>query len=279
MDYLNPATMGNSFKISIIGSGNLAWHLGPALENAGHVIEEIYSREKAKATALCGKLHHATPQDDLDFRKSASVLFFICISDSAIAEAARTIILPEHSCFIAHTSGSSTLELLNHFQHRAVFYPLQTFSRQQAVNFREIPICLECNDVTTQNVFRDLAHSLTEKMYLLDSDQRKVLHLAAVFANNFANHLLGIAAEVLKKGHMDPQILQPLIQETIRKAQAHGAFNVQTGPAVRGDTKVMETHLELLAEVPHYQLIYKIIAESIIATAAAHNNHSVINNQ
>lgn len=250
------------YKISIIGSGNLAWHLAPALEAEGHLIREISSRNLSHAQALTSRLYEATPINHLDFSSSDATVFIIAASDKSISEIAGTIQLPPNS-FLCHTSGSIALEVLGHFDNAAVFYPLQTFSKSKKVSFEKLPICLEGSNERTRTLFHAIAKSLKAAVHVMDSDKRKALHLSAVFACNFTNHLLGIAGYILKSQDIPSAILQPLIAETIRKAMEQDPFSVQTGPAVRNDQLVMKDHLDMLEEIPVFQKIYKNISKSI----------------
>jgi predicted short-subunit dehydrogenase-like oxidoreductase (DUF2520 family) len=258
-------------KISFIGSGNVAWHLSQALENAGHAVIEVFSRENRNATALTKQLYNAKVQKDLNFANSDAELFFLCVSDDAMEEVTRKLVLPEGSILV-HTSGSKSLKDLNELvevyseipQKTGVFYPLQTFSKVFHVNFEEVPICIETESEDVEKVLITLAQDISEVTYSVNSDERKVLHLAAVFACNFTNHLLGISQEILSHNNLEMKLLEPLIKETFKKAlKSPKIFNVQTGPARRGDQKIINRHLLSLKEKPDYQRIYQVLTESI----------------
>lgn len=259
--------MGKSFNISIIGSGNVAWHLAQTLEKQGHTIREIYSRQLENAEALTDNLYCANAQDHLDFTHSESRFFLIAVSDTAIESLARQIKLPPKA-ILAHTSGSQPLSALDEAPttHTGVFYPLQTFSKNKGVNFREIPICIESLESRTENRLLTLAESLSENIALVDSDARKVLHVAAVFACNFTNHMLRISQEILEEQEIDFHLLKPLIKETITKSLSLDPKNAQTGPARRGDLTTLDTHMKYLQEREDWQRIYKLISEHIINT-------------
>jgi predicted short-subunit dehydrogenase-like oxidoreductase (DUF2520 family) len=258
-------------KISFIGSGNVAWHLAQALENVGHTIEEIYSRNLQHAEKLVSQLYNAKAQNDFDFAKSEAQLFFLCVTDDAMAEVVKQLILPEGSILI-HTSGSKSLHELNELLlvyqdielKTGVFYPLQTFSKAFHVNFSEIPICIEAEDEAVEKVLITLGQDISDITYAVSSEERRVLHVAAVFACNFTNHLWGVAQEIVEQNDLEFELLKPLIYETFKKAMASkNIFEAQTGPAARGDQKIINQHLLFLKQQPDYQHVYRALSEGI----------------
>jgi predicted short-subunit dehydrogenase-like oxidoreductase (DUF2520 family) len=256
--------MSKTYKVSIIGSGNVAWHLSQALEDAGHSIQEVYSRNIKNAQKLASKLYDAFPTNDLDFSESESQIFFIAVTDDALEKVLSEISIPDHS-IIAHTSGTKPLEVLDLlFLNKGVFYPLQTFSKSRKVAFEDIPICIEASSDATQKILSNVATSISRYIYYFNSEKRKTLHVAAVFACNFTNHLLALSKEILTKEDIDYSILNPLISETINKALEADPKQMQTGPAIRKDVKVLQEHLKFLREEPEKKQIYKILSESIL---------------
>lgn len=256
--------MPRSYKITMVGAGNVAWHLAQALENAGHSVQEVYSRDIGHAKKLCAKLYDASPSAGLDFSESRSEIFFIAVPDDAIEEVAGSMEVPPEA-IVAHTSGTrplETLELL--FERPAVFYPLQTFSKNRAIDFEEIPVCIETKDDEVKKILTTLARSVTPHVYFLDSGKRKVLHIAAVFACNFTNHLLALSKEILDKEKLDYSLLHALISETINKALEHDPKTVQTGPAIRRDVHTLQEHLKYLTDEPDKKQLYKLLSESIL---------------
>ncbi|MEA5258539.1 Rossmann-like and DUF2520 domain-containing protein [Arcicella aquatica] len=258
-------------KISFIGSGNVAWHLSQALENIGHSVEEVYSRNPKHAEALTKLLYNASAHHSLDFRDSAAQIFFLCVSDDAISEVIKHLTLPLDAILI-HTSGSKSLhemdEMLRVYSDipikTGVFYPVQTFSKVFHVNFSTIPICIESDNESVENLLITLGQELSDITYAVNSEERKVLHVAAVFACNFTNHLLGVAQELMEENDLEFDLLKPLIHETVRKAlDSKNIFNVQTGPAVRDDQKIINQHLLFLKQLPDYQHIYRALSEGI----------------
>ena len=251
-------------KITFVGSGNVAWHLSKALEEAGHSVQEIYSRNIKNAKSLSSNLYNASPTNDLDFSESKSEIFFIAISDDAIETITSDLRIPE-GAIVVHTSGSKPLDCLELlFEKTGVFYPLQTFSKSRKLYFEEIPICLESDDEVVLKALASIAQSISPKTCYLSSPQRKVLHLAAVFACNFTNHLLALSKEILDKENLDYGLMNALISETINKALEHNPKEMQTGPAIRKDVKILQEHLQALTEDPDKKQIYRMLSESIL---------------
>lgn len=251
-------------RISIIGAGKVAWQLAQALENAGHCIEEIWSRNPANAAALVDHLYDARVQEGLDFSHSQARVFLLALKDSAVGEVAAQLMLPA-GAVVAHTSGSLPMSVLAPAcEQYGVFYPLQTFSKGRKLSFEELPFCLEAVDKKTFSQLKKLASSLSRRVYQIGAAEREKLHLAAVFACNFTNHLFRISEDILKAQDLDPQILHPLIAETVEKSLEIGAESSQTGPAVRQDREVMAFHLEQLEEQPEWAELYYLLSQDII---------------
>lgn len=259
-------------EISFIGAGNLAWHLAPALENAGHHINELYSRQLERTQALISNLYDAQPRPDLNFADSPSQLFVLAVPDDAIEAVCSQLVLPENS-IIVHTSGSRPLRQLEHWMtvysdvpvRTGVFYALQTFTNGQPfMEFEETPLCIEATDKATEEDLVRLGQDLSDVVYLLTSDERRALHVAAVFACNFTNHLLAIAHDLTVAHDLDFSLLRPIITETFRKGlTANNPADVQTGPARRGDLSIIDSHLTLLATQPRVAELYEILTASI----------------
>lgn len=252
------------YKIVLLGAGNVAWHLAQHLEQVGHRIIKVYSRHLVNAKVLCQQLYEAEPTQNLDFSdRSQADLFLLCVSDNAMPEVLAALKLPANAT-LAHTSGTQPLQLLSgKAENIAVFYPLQTFTKSKNVNFRTVPLCIEASNQHTLDFIGDIATNLSKEVYVLDTAQRQVLHLAAVIACNFSNHLFAIAQEILKDKDIDFEMLFPLINETVQKAMQLPPKEAQTGPAKRGDTQTMNKHLTLLENYPRYKKIYEMISDSI----------------
>ncbi|HWA35128.1 MAG TPA: DUF2520 domain-containing protein [Cyclobacteriaceae bacterium] len=257
--------MAEQIKLSFIGSGNLAWHLAPALENAGYVVTEVYSRNPRHAEDLTERLYQAEVRHSLDFSASSSSVFIIAASDDAIEDIATEIVLPDES-FLLHTSGSQPLDLLQFAatENTGVFYPLQTFSKNKRVDFKTVPIFLESNNEETSRLMTTLGKAISNDVRKIGSMERKALHVAAVFASNFANHMLTLSKDILQKNSLDFDLLKPLIAETFNKSLTNGPDRSQTGPAVRGDLEILDRHIEFLQDDKTMGEIYRLISQDIL---------------
>lgn len=243
-------------NLVILGAGNLATHLIEVFFKAKDIrLVQVYNHN-AEALEPFKKITGTTT--DLTLLEKADV-YIIALKDDVIAEVARNI--PKTDALVAHTSGSVPLETLQHFDNHGVFYPLQSFSKNRKVNFKEIPVCLEANSAKNLGILKELAGSISENILEINSKQRKTLHLAAVYVNNFTNHLHALGAALCEKNELSFDILKPLIRETASKIETFAPQKAQTGPALRNDLKTINSHLELLD--PDQQNIYKILTQSI----------------
>jgi predicted short-subunit dehydrogenase-like oxidoreductase (DUF2520 family) len=256
-------------SVAFIGAGNIAWHLAPALDNAGFAVREIFSRKKKNSVALAERLYQAKSVGELDLSESPAKVFFLCVSDDAIAEVIREIVLPPEAILV-HTSGSQPLSILGRSvtARTGVFYPLQTFTKGRKIEFRDLPIFIESEDADTEKALVGVAKSLTKKVVRISSVERKALHLAAVFASNFSNHMLTLSKEIMINNDLNFDYLKPLIAETLNKSLDIGPENAQTGPAKRGDLQVLDSHMEFLKSDPPVAEIYKQISQHIIDSYA-----------
>lgn len=263
--YKNNYNLKKYTKGVMIGSGNVAWHLAPALEDAGLVIECVYSRQRKHAQLLADRLYGTDVQDHLDFSDSEATLFVLAVSDDAIEEVAQQLVLPEEAT-VVHTSGSQPLSALRRAAtgYTGVFYPLQTFSRHRLPDFHSIPICLESEDSEVLHRLTKLARRVSRHVALVSSAERQVLHVAAVFANNFTNHLLRMAEDLTEANQIDFSLLHPLIEETVVKALEDSPALAQTGPAARGDETTIKRHTKQLRSFdPEYAKVYRVLTQHI----------------
>jgi predicted short-subunit dehydrogenase-like oxidoreductase (DUF2520 family) len=253
--------------VSFIGSGNLAWHLAPALDNIGYSVREVYSQNPNHAEALTERLYQAEVKATLDFSTSDSTIFVIAVRDDAISNIAREIILPEDAILV-HTSGSQPLAELQYAatQNLGVFYPLQTFSKSKKVDFKDLPIFIECYTDEAEEALMQMARSISNEVKKIGSEERKALHVSAVFASNFSNHMLTIAKDIMQRNSLDYDWLKPLIIETVNKSMYLGPDNAQTGPAKRGDLNILDSHLQFLQGDDSVAEIYKVVSQHIIDT-------------
>ena len=250
--------------ITIIGAGNIGWHMAKALSDAGFQVNEVYSRNIETAIQSSEQIPGCKAVDDLDFRHSSSSFFVLCIPDDAISSVAGRLQIPDEAVLV-HTSGSTEIDLLSRFRHFGVFYPLQTFSRSRLVDFSVIPLLTEANDEYAGRQIAIVAQKLSGQTRVLSSEQRRKIHLAAVFANNFINHLLSITEDILKQEDTSFTILESLIKETINKAFESGPLLSQTGPAIRNDRGTISAHLDMLSDNRNAEKIYRTMTESILS--------------
>lgn len=248
-------------KIAFAGAGNVAWHLAQALKLQGYTISGIWSREFKHAKALsdiCG----SECCTEISGLRAGADLIIIAVPDKAIENVARSI--GKFDGIVVHTAGSVPMDVFkNKFQHFGVFYPLQTFSKETQVDFKDIPILIESSSDEVMQEIDQVAMKLSAKVFKASTDHRLVLHVAAVFACNYSNLMYIIGNELLKSSSLPAEILHPLILETARKAVAGDPLLLQTGPARRNDTVTLEKHIEALASQPEYAELYRLLANFI----------------
>jgi predicted short-subunit dehydrogenase-like oxidoreductase (DUF2520 family) len=244
-------------KITLIGSGNVAQHLIKAFDKSETIeIAQVFSRKKETLASL---VDFDKIIDDFQDLKEAD-LYIIAVTDNAIAEVSAQ--LPFINQLVVHTSGTASIETLDNKNRKGVFYPLQTFSKNKDVDFSIIPICLEAENTFDFRVLDTIAKSISKAVFPINSEQRKALHVAAVFVNNFTNHLYQIGQEICEENQVPFEILKPLIQETADKINTLSPIDAQTGPAKRNDSITIDAHLEYLTN-ENQKNIYKILTQSI----------------
>jgi predicted short-subunit dehydrogenase-like oxidoreductase (DUF2520 family) len=225
-------------SVAIIGNGNVATHLTNVFLKADAIsVTQINSR----------KLNNIPK----------AMVTIIAVSDAAIAKVSSKI----KNTLVVHTSGSVAMKSLANTTNKGVFYMLQTFSKDKKVNFDDVPFCLEAENAEDYKLLETLAKSIGNKTYAVNSEQRKALHVAAVFVNNFTNHLYKIGNDICEEYRVPFEVLQPLIKETSEKINHLSPEKAQTGPAIRKDEETLKNHLEMLNE--KQQKIYKILTKSI----------------
>lgn len=248
-------------NISIVGAGNVATQLAIAFRSAGHRIIEIVARNEELGAALAKSV-------DAEFNSNLKVLasadiYIIAVKDDAISDVATRIDV--EGKIVAHTSGVKPIFLLTDASAtHGVFYPLQTMTRHQQLNFAEVPIIIEGNDEVTASILAQLAKSISTKVYRVNEQQRQWIHVAAVFANNFTNHFYSIAEKLLNEQGVSMEILLPLILRSAENIQHNSPKVLQTGPAVRGDFRTIDRHLQMLRDDEKLQALYRSVTESIL---------------
>ena len=250
-------------NITLIGAGNLATQLGIAAREAGHAIIQVYSHTLCNATALaeqCG----AQAIDSLSQLSDTADIYVVAVKDAVLADVVSEACRGREEKVFAHTAGSMPIDIFNgQARHYGVLYPMQTFSKQRKVDFSLIPVFTEYNDAKANSLITALANSLSDKVTALSSADRRHLHLAAVFACNFANHCFSLAADVMERHGMTFDMLLPLIDETVEKVHEMHPLRAQTGPAIRYDENLLCRQRSLLDGDDLAQTIYDTMSKSI----------------
>lgn len=244
-------------SVVILGAGNVATHLFKAFNKAENVtVNQWFNRDLKRIETYKNQVEITNNLSQL----ADADVYILAVSDDAIANLSTK--LPLENKLVVHTSGSVGLYDLNKKHKRGVFYPLQTFSAAADIDFSNIPICIETIKKTDYNILKTLAEAIGCKTHKVNSDQRRALHLAAVFVNNFTNQLYRVAHEITESQGVEFNILKPLILETAKKIQDLSPYMAQTGPAKRNDKKTIKKHLNLL-DNEHHKAIYELLTESI----------------
>lgn len=245
-------------RVSIIGSGNVAQHLIVAFSKTTDIeLVQVFARKDAAVAHLTSPDKIYTNFNDI----IAADLFIIAITDDAITEVSAAI--PFSNELVVHTSGSVSIEAIDNKNRPGVFYALQTFSKSKEVDFKTIPICIETKNEKDFQILEKVAKSISNTVYKINSEQRKALHIAAVFVCNFVNYLYQIGNDICIENDLPFDILKPLIQETANKILTLSPNQAQTGPAKRKDIQTINAHLSFLSD-ENQKEIYKMLTKSII---------------
>jgi predicted short-subunit dehydrogenase-like oxidoreductase (DUF2520 family) len=258
--------MEDGFSIKsavIVGSGNVAWVLGTALKHSGLEIKAICGRNKKSSQSLASELD--TEYFDLKRTLPEADLVLITVSDDAIQEVSKELSrnFDVSTQLIAHTSGSKSSTLLQPFRNKASFYPLQTMTKGNIVDFSTVHFCIYATEHKYKLGLLNLGKKLSEHVHILDDKQRAVLHLSAVLVNNFANLFFAEAYKLSQLNQIDFELLRPLILKTARKAIESDPNTIQTGPAIRNDLETIDFHLDLLKEDKDLQVLYDLVSKRI----------------
>ena len=248
-------------KIVVVGSGNVATHFARAFHASGNAIAQVYSRNIAHAQVLASQLDAQAVDRFADIADDAH-LYLLAIPDDALYEVV-TQISPKRG-IVVHTSGSVPMDVLKPLSAKiGVVYSPQTFIKSLEMNYSELPFCLEASDDEVLERLKNLVIPVSQKIYEINSDQRRKLHLAAVFVNNFGNALNAMAQDITKDNNISFEILHPIIAVTAEKASHGDLWQLQTGPAVRGDEKTISNHKKLLANDSDLLELYSLITSII----------------
>lgn len=250
-------------RIVLIGAGNVATHLGVAWQNAGYEIVQIYSRTAESALDLANRLGVGYAASLEDVYPNADV-YVVMVKDAVLQELIPAIVKGREGALFVHTAGSMPMSVWEgHASRYGVLYPMQTFSKAREVDFSSVSFFVEANGKEELAILKTMALALSPKVYEATSVQRTALHMAAVFACNFTNHMYALSARLLEKNGLPFDAMLPLIDETARKVHEICPIEAQTGPAVRKDMNVINKHLSMLEDAPDLYEIYKNISDSI----------------
>ncbi|MGB1308479.1 MAG: Rossmann-like and DUF2520 domain-containing protein [Oceanihabitans sp.] len=244
--------------VVLLGAGNVATHLFKAFNKSENItVKQWYNRSLNTLEAYKNKVNVT---NDLKAIETADI-YILAVSDDAVADLSKA--LQFENRLVVHTSGSVSMYDIDKKHKRGVFYPLQSFSKAAAVDFAEVPLCVEAlNNKADLPMLKALAKAIGSKAHKVNSDQRAALHLAAVYVNNFTNQIYRIAHEITEMHGAEFEILKPLIKETARKLDDLSPYLAQTGPAKRNDKKTIKKHLKALTN-KHHKEVYELLTKSI----------------
>ena len=243
-------------QIVLIGSGNVAFHLAKAFTEAQIPISQIFGRNTTELQKISEQFSIPFSTETL----ADADLYIISVSDSSITEVSSLI--KNKNVLVAHTSGSVSREALNGNYRKSVFYPLQTFSKSKNLDYSKIPFFIDAENENDEEILKNLASKISKNVMLANDEKRKYIHLTAVFACNFVNHLYARAKEISDSQGIPFDYFLPLIDETTQKIHELEPKLAQTGPAIRNDEKVLKIHESLLTDEEKLK-IYKTLNESI----------------
>ena len=255
--------MATNKRIALIGAGNVATHLGKAWQRSGCEVVQVYSRTEQSASELatCLGVPFVTSLDEVC---TDADIYVVAVKDAVLHELIPALVKGREAALFVHTAGSMPMAVWQGVAPRhGVRYPMQTFSKAREVDFASVSFFVEANHQADKEALKELAGALSPKVYEATSAQRTYLHMAAVFACNFANHMYTLSARLLEKNGLPFDAMLPLIDETARKVHGLHPHDAQTGPAIRGDENVMGKHLAMLSDDPEVKEIYRIISNSI----------------
>ena len=244
-------------SVVIVGTGNVAQNLYQAFEKSnGVTIKQVIGRNREHLAFVKNNIAVSTTFNDI----ATADIYILAISDDAIRLVADNF--KNTDGILAHTSGATSLEALKSAQRPGIFYPLQTFTKGKIISFDEIPICVEATNEDDLNLLKQLGKTLSNTVVEIDSEQRKTLHVAAVFVNNFTNYMYTIGSEICEEHKIDFKLLQPLIKETAAKLDTLTPLQAQTGPAKRGDQQTLHNHLQIIKD-KHQRELYTLLSNAI----------------
>lgn len=243
----------------IIGSGNVATCFAKAFVNKGVSIAAVYSRNLNHAQQLADAVG-GVATNNFNKLPTGADLYVIAVSDNAIESVSKQL---KVTGLVVHTSGCTAMDALKNNKRYGVFYGLQTFNKNTLTDLSHVPFLIEASNDKDEKLLKQFASNISTNVQVANTKQRQALHVAAVFANNFSNHLFVIAKQLLEQHQLSFDLLKPIILQTAQNAVTHNPVDVQTGPVVRNDTDTIATHLEVLQKYPEYRQIYELLSQSI----------------
>lgn len=247
--------------VTIIGAGNLAWHLVKMLQQNDFIVQHIADRTIEKAEAIAAELNCTFSGITSDLPPSD--IYIISVKDDAIKEVAQKIY--SEGKLMVHTSGGTSSEVLSINGNRyGVIWPMQTLVKGNELNYKNMLMAVTGSDVRTTELIGEFAKSISSRIEFVSDEQRAILHMTAVWVNNFTNHLLDIASDILEENNLKFELMMPMINEMMEKVGTVDPEFLQTGPAKRGDMTTMEKHMHLLSEHPEWKQLYYELSRSII---------------
>ena len=250
-----------SLNFCFIGAGNLATHLSIAISKKGYNVSQVYSRTELSAKLLAKKVNSSYTISVNNIDKNADI-YIVALTDDIVDSVLSEIDFQNK--LVIHCAGSLPLSVLKKYSSNiGVLYPLQTFSKDRELNFRDVPVFVEANTKDNEEIILSIARKISSNVKILNSEKRQILHLSAVFACNFVNYFYTIATDLLESNEILFEVLKPLIIETAQKGITMEPKNAQTGPAVRFDENIIKKHLELLINYKSYQELYMSVSKGI----------------
>jgi predicted short-subunit dehydrogenase-like oxidoreductase (DUF2520 family) len=246
-------------KVTIVGTGNVATVLGKKMKHAGIQIVEVVGRNE-EHTRNVAALLSASPCTDILKIRLLSDLYILAVSDNNIEEVAASLNIGNN--IIVHTAGSVSMNVLKNHKHTGVIYPLQSLSAAKT-SLPTIPVLINGESQATLEILTKFCSIWADNVSVATDDQRLKMHVAAILATNFTNHLYALSERICNSEHLDFKMLVPLIEETASRLRQYSPLTVQTGPAARRDTATIQNHLQLLSSDPSTQQVYRLLSESI----------------
>ena len=245
--------MAENKRIVLVGAGNVATHLGVAWQKAGYEIVQVYSRTSDSALVLADQLGVSYTTSLEEICNDADV-YVVMVKDAVLQELIPSVVKGREDAMFVHTAGSMPMSVWEgHALRHGVLYPMQTFSKAREVDFASVSFFVEANGDSDLMILKNMASTLSPKVYEATSAQRTSLHMAAVFACNFTNHMYAVCDRLLNEQNLPFEVMLPLIDETARKVHELQPKDAQTGPAIRYDVNVINSHMEMLADKPEVQ--------------------------